>query len=51
MYKGGSTDDVRWHGIRPFNQVTMDADLGNGADSVQSYFGLQFDVKKLFKLE
>jgi hypothetical protein len=38
-----------WHGIQPFIQIIVDGDLGFGADSVQSYFGLQFDVRKLFK--
>ena len=43
------TNDDRWGGIQPFIQITVDADLGYGADSVQNYFGLQFDVKRLFK--
>jgi len=49
MYKDGSTDDVRWHGIQTFTQISVGVDLGFGADSVQNYFGLQFDVKRLFK--
>ena len=31
-----------------FARIVVDADLGRGADSVQSYFGLRFDLAKLF---
>jgi hypothetical protein len=44
-------DHPRWSGIRPFVQITMDADLGPGADSIQSYYGFQFDIRSLFKAD
>ena len=34
--------------IRPFAEMTVDTDLGSGADSVQSYFGINFDVDCVF---
>ncbi|HXH49965.1 MAG TPA: hypothetical protein VNM47_11535 [Terriglobia bacterium] len=36
------------HVIRPFAEMTVDTDIGPGADSVQSYFGINFDVDCLF---
>ncbi len=36
-------------GARFFVQMTVDADLGSGADSVQSYFGFDFDLRKVSK--
>jgi hypothetical protein len=32
--------------FQPFAQITVDADLGFGADSIQSYIGLEFILKK-----
>ncbi|MFN7942450.1 MAG: hypothetical protein U0X73_12700 [Thermoanaerobaculia bacterium] len=38
-----------WNGtVRGFARIVVDADFGKGADSVQSYFGLRFDVERLF---
>ena len=34
--------------FRPFAQMTVDSDFGKGADSIQSYFGIEFDLKCLF---
>jgi len=34
--------------FRPFAQMTVDSDFGKGADSIQSYFGLDFDLVCLF---
>jgi len=34
--------------IRPFVQFTVDSDLGSGADSIQSFLGVDFDVARLF---
>jgi hypothetical protein len=34
--------------VYPFAQITIDTDLGRGADSIQSYIGLAFDVDQLF---
>lgn len=31
-----------------FAQMTVDTDLGNGSDSVQTYFGFDFDLGELF---
>lgn len=41
---------VRWLdvvGAVPFAQFTLDSDFGNGADSIQSYFGFDVDLGKL----
>jgi hypothetical protein len=34
--------------VRPFAQIKVDTDLGRGSDSVQSYFGFDFDLSRLF---
>lgn len=34
-------------GVAFFAQITVDADAGDGADSIQSYFGFDFDLSKL----
>jgi hypothetical protein len=34
--------------IRPFVQFTVDSDLGSGADSIQSFLGVDFEVGRLF---
>jgi len=34
--------------IRPFAQFTVDSDLGSGADSIQSFLGVDFEVGRLF---
>jgi hypothetical protein len=34
--------------FRPFAQIKIDTDLGRGSDSVQSYFGFDFDLGRLF---
>jgi hypothetical protein len=34
--------------VRPYAEMTVDTDLGPGADSVQSYFGINFDVDCVF---
>lgn len=39
-------DDAR---IRPFAQLTVDADFGGGADSLQTYFGLDFTFGKVIR--
>jgi len=31
--------------VRAFAEMTVDSDLGPGADSVQSYFGINFDIQ------
>ena len=33
---------------RPFVQMTVDSGLGSGADSVETYLGLKFDLDKIF---
>ena len=33
-----------------FAQVTVDSDFGSGSDSIQSYFGIDFDVARLWKV-
>src|SRR5262245_458811 len=35
--------------IRPFVQMVIDSDFGNGADNIQTYFGLDIAVLELFK--
>ena len=35
-------------GIWPFVQITVDSDLGTGADSIQTFIGLDFSIDKLF---
>lgn len=36
--------------VFPFAQITVDSDFfGNGADSIQTYYGLTFDLDELFK--
>lgn len=34
--------------FRPFVEMTVDTDLGPGSDSVQSYYGINFDVDCVF---
>lgn len=34
-------------GARPFAQINIDSDASDGADSIQSYFGLDFRIDKL----
>jgi hypothetical protein len=35
--------------ISPFLELTVDSDFGRGSDSVRTYYGLNFDIKELFK--
>ena len=35
--------------FRPFAQVTADTDFGGGADSIQTYLGINFDVGAILK--
>jgi len=35
-------------GLRPFAQMTVDSDGRRGADSVQTYLGISFDLDRLF---
>lgn len=35
--------------LRPFAQINLDSDFGRGSDSIQSYFGLSFELQCLFK--
>ena len=35
-------------GVSFFAQMILDSDLGPGADSVQSYFGFDFDLNEMF---
>jgi hypothetical protein len=35
--------------VRPFAQMTVDADFKDGPDSIQSYFGFDIDVRKIWK--
>lgn len=35
-------------GLRPFVQMTVDSDYGPGADSIQTYVGLSFDLDRIF---
>jgi hypothetical protein len=35
--------------VRPFAQIVIDADFGDGADSIQSFFGLDVDVRDVWK--
>jgi hypothetical protein len=40
---------VAAHGVSGFAQMTVDSSMGRGgADSIQSYFGINFDLKGLF---
>lgn len=34
--------------VRPYTEMTVDTDLGPGSDSVQSYFGINFDLDCIF---
>ena len=34
---------------RPFFQIVIDSDFGNGPDNIQTYFGLDIDVLRLFQ--
>jgi hypothetical protein len=34
--------------VRPFAQMTVDSDFGKGSDSVQTYFGIDFDLSFLW---
>ncbi|MCZ6759351.1 MAG: hypothetical protein O7D29_03110 [Gemmatimonadetes bacterium] len=36
-------------GAQPFAQINVDSDLSDGADSIQSYFGLDFRIDKLIR--
>jgi hypothetical protein len=33
----------------PFAEITIDSDLGQGADSIQSYYGVDFDLDQAFE--
>lgn len=35
--------------LQPFAQIKVDTDLGRGSDSIQSYFGIDFDLDCLFR--
>ncbi len=35
--------------VSPFFQMTVDSDFGKGSDSIRSYYGLNFDIRELFK--
>ena len=43
--------DVGKDWISPFVQIVVDSDFGGGADSIQSFVGIDFDVAKLVSLE
>lgn len=45
-FKLFNSEKLKW--IRPFAQVTVDSDFGGGADSIQSYLGLNFDIGHLW---
>jgi hypothetical protein len=34
--------------VRPFIELTVDSDLGRGADSIQTYLGMDFDLHRIF---
>ena len=34
--------------LSPFVQMTVDADLGHGADSIQTFIGIDFDLAGFF---
>ena len=36
--------------VTPFAQLVVDTDMGNGPDSIQSYFGFDIDVRRLFRV-
>ncbi len=36
-------------GVNVFSQITVDTDLGPGSDSIQSYIGLDFDLRRMFR--
>ena len=42
------TDKMKDSGFRPFVQMTVDSDMGRGADSIQTFLGLNIDLGKLF---
>jgi hypothetical protein len=42
-----SESTAKW--FRPFAQIKVDTDLGRGSDSIQSYFGFDFDLGCLFR--
>lgn len=49
--EGLLTWEMKWldrAGIRPFVQLTVDADAGGGSDSVQTYLGFSFDLDRFF---
>jgi hypothetical protein len=51
-YRRGIVDGMLTWGtsrkIRPFVQMVLDSDLGKGADSVQTFMGLSFDLGEIF---
>jgi hypothetical protein len=44
---GGKCSWMRKLGMKPFLQITLDSDLGPGADSVRTFYGFNFDLKHL----
>jgi hypothetical protein len=37
------------HGMKPFIEITLDSDVGHGADSVRTFYGFNFDLRHLTK--
>jgi len=38
-------------GIKPFMQIAIDTDMSTGSDSIQSYYGVRFDMVKLLNFK
>ncbi|MEK6407825.1 MAG: hypothetical protein AABN34_12750 [Acidobacteriota bacterium] len=45
-WKLSDNPKIGW--MRPFAQITLDSDFGKGADSIQSYFGIDFELSALW---
>lgn len=48
-FDGLLTFDTRMGPFRPYFQMTVDSDFKSGPDSIQSYFGLDFDPRSIIK--
>lgn len=51
-YRRGIVDGMLTWGksdkVRPFVRMVLDSDIGKGADSVQTFMGLTFNLNEIF---
>lgn len=47
---GGKDSWMKKLGMKPFLQITLDSDLGRGADSVRTFYGFTFDLSHLVSI-